>query len=273
MRLGIEAGSHTLKVAVEQGITGVPIYAQQLVDDGVRATLAPLQAQGLAVCQIGAFEYNPLSTDRAQQEQHKRMLERAIPLAAETGCPYIVICGGNYHPSGFGAGDERNFTAQALDDIAAELTPLVRLAEKYGVKLSIEAYLKTAIYAPERFLALYEKVGSEALCVNIDVTSLYTYWDLWDATEIVHNTCTTLAGHYGLCHIKEIGLSEGFHIHSGLVPLGMGRTDWSTVLRLTQAHLPADSWVILEHVETPEEADASLKVLREAALKAGVTLE
>lgn len=27
---------------------------------------------------------------------------------------YIVICGGNYHPSGFGAGDPRNLTDWAI---------------------------------------------------------------------------------------------------------------------------------------------------------------
>ena len=35
-----------------------------------------------------------------------------------TGCSYITICGGNYHPSGFGAGDARNFVPAALDEIA-----------------------------------------------------------------------------------------------------------------------------------------------------------
>jgi sugar phosphate isomerase/epimerase len=159
-----------------------------------------------------------------------------------------------------------------LDEIARELKPLLTLAEKYGVKLSIEPYLKTAIYAPERFLALREKVGSDALRINIDVTSFYDYWDMWDSRETDEQVCTRLAGHYGLGHIKGIALNEGFHIHIGLAPISAGNTDWSAVLRLMNPHLPADSWVILEHVATPEEARASLTLLREAATKAGVHL-
>lgn len=268
MRLGLEAGQHTLDLAVELGIQGVPIQAAQLVNDGVAATLRPLQERGLAVCQIGAFGYNPLNPDAAQQT----LLAQAIPLAAETGCPYIVIGPGNYNASAFGATDRRNFTKAALDEMAAALRPLLKLAEQHGAKLSIEAYLKGAICSVERFLALQEKAGSEALKVNIDVTSLYDFRDMVDPADLIQAVCTELAGHYGLGHVKEVALAEGFHIHAGLVPLGEGPTDWAEVLRRMAPHLPEDSWVLLEHVQSPQEARASVALLLDAAKEAGVTL-
>lgn len=273
MRLGIDVGKHTHDVAVEHGIKGVPISAQQLVDDGIDMTLAPLQERGLEVCQIGAFGFNPLSTDTDVQAKQVEILTKAIPLAKNTGCFYIVINGGNYHPSGFGAGDARNFTDESLDKVAVALKPLLESAEKHGAKLSIEAYLKTAVNSPESFLRLKEKVGgSDALCCNIDVTSLYNYEDLWNPAPKVEYICSALAGHYGLGHLKGVALREGFHIHVELVPITEDTTDWSQVLRLMSPHVPSDSWVILEHVATPEEAQASLEHLRDAADKAGVTL-
>jgi len=273
MRLGLEAGAQTLDIAAEHGIRGVPVSAEQLVTVGVGPVLAPLRERGLEVCQIGAFGYNPLSMDRGRQAREAATLERVIPLARETGCPYIVICGGNYHPSGFGAADPRNLQQQALDEVARALVPMAALAEKHSAKLAIEPYLKTVVSTPERFLALQEKVGSDALCVNIDVTSLYSgFWDLLDPRQTVEHICTTLAGHYGLGHVKEIALADGFHLHAGLAPLGHGATDWAQVLRLVEPHLPADSWLILEHVATPEEAHASLSHLRAAAAQVGVLL-
>jgi sugar phosphate isomerase/epimerase len=272
MRLGLEAGGHTLELAVKHGIKGVPIYSDQLVNDSVAKTLAPLEERGLEVCQIGAFGYNPLSTDEVEQGKQTKMLEHVIPLANDTGCPYIVICGGNCHPSGFGAADLRNFQPDALDKIARKLEPLVKRAEKYKVKLSIEAYLKTAINSPETFLELWQKIGSDALRVNVDVTSLYDVRDVWDSKNTVEHICNGFVGHYGLGHIKDVALAEGFHVHMGLGPLGSSNTDWSQVLRLMNPNMPDDSWLILEHVSTPEEADSSLKILREAATKAGVTL-
>jgi sugar phosphate isomerase/epimerase len=273
MRLGLEAGEHTLDVAVKHGIKGVPIYSDQLVNDGLEKTLAPLKERGLEVCQIGAFGYNPLSTDEAEQVRQTKMLEQLIPMAKDTGCSYITICGGNYHPSGFGAADARNFEKNAIDKIATKLSPLVSLAEKHGVNLTIEAYLKTAINSPETFLELHKKISSKFLRVNIDVTSLYDVRDSWDSSKTVEHVCTSLAGHYGLGHIKDVKLEEGFHIHMGLGPLGSSNTDWSQVLRLMNPHMPEDSWLILEHVSSAEEADSSIMLLRNAATKAGVLLK
>jgi sugar phosphate isomerase/epimerase len=273
MRLGLEAGKDTLDLAAELGIRGVPILADGLVKKGVKATLAPLRARGLEVCQIGAFGYNPLSSDTERQAAQAVLLEQVIPLAPETGCAYVTICGGNRHPSGFGAGDAYNYTDEALDEVAAALAPLLALAEQHGVKLTIEAYLKTAICSAERFLALQARVGSDSLRCNVDVSSLYDYWDLVDPRAKVEQTCTGLAGHYGLGHLKELALQEGIHIHAGLVPLGQGQTDWAQVLRLMAPHLPDDSWAILEHVLSPEEARASVAFLRATAAEVGVTLD
>jgi hypothetical protein len=106
----------------------------------------------------------------------------------------------------------------------------------------------------------------------VDVTSFYDYWDLWNSQDTVRQVCTKLAGLYGLVHIKEVALAEGFHIHAGLAPLGAGPTDWTAVLAQVAPHVPADSWVILEHVQTAEEARASVALLRDAAARAGATL-
>ena len=46
MRLGLEAGAHTLDLAVKHGIKGVPIYSDQLVNEGLEKTLAPLKERG-----------------------------------------------------------------------------------------------------------------------------------------------------------------------------------------------------------------------------------
>jgi sugar phosphate isomerase/epimerase len=269
MKLGLEAGSHTLAAAVNHGIQGVPIDASQLVHDGLAATLKPLQDRGLQVCQIAAFGVNPLAPDDAQTT----MLKRAIEMAADTGCAYIVINGGNYHPSGFLAGDARNFADVALGKIADTLEPLLTHAETHKVKLSLEPYLKGAIHSPQRFLDLQQMLNSDALRINIDVTSFYDYHAMWQPAPVVEDVCTKLASHYGLGHIKDVVLQEGFHIHVDLAPLGSSLTDWSQVLTLMAPNLPDDSWLILEHVSSPEEVTASLELLRTAASAAGVTLE
>ena len=90
--------------------------------------------------------------------------------------------------------------------------------------------------------------------------------------EALASLRAALAGHYGLAHIKEVALDEGFHIHAGLAPLGAGNTDWALMLGGIAPHMPEDSWVVLEHVATPEEGRNSLGILKTAAEKAGISL-
>lgn len=274
MRLGIEAGADTVAAAIELGIKGVPINAIDLVANGVEATLAPLKKNVLEVCQIGAFGYNPLTEDKAALAEQTSVLEKVIPLAAATGCPYIVICGGNYHPSGFGAWDPRNNSDAAMDEMVSQLEPLVRLAAQHGAKISIEPYLKTAINGPAPFWALRERMSKpEALVANLDVTSHYDYRDFVNPRPRCQEVCEGYAGAYGLGHIKDLALNDGFHLDMGLAPLGSSPTDWSEVLGLMIPNMPSDSWLILEHVSDITEARASVAKLRDFAQKAGVALQ
>ena len=54
--------------------------------------------------------------------------------------------------------------------------------------------------------------------------------------------------------------------------VGEGPTGWAEMLRLIAPHVPDDSWVIIEHVLSPEEARSSAALLRAVADEAGVTL-
>ena len=128
--------------------------------------------------------------------------------------------------------------------------------------------------SPETFLRLKQKAGnSDALRCNVDVTSLYDYHDLWEPDQKVADICNGLAGHYGLGHLKGVALKDGFHIHIELAPITEDPTNWAQVLELMAPHVPEDSWVILEHIATPEEARASLTYLRELSQQVGVSLE
>ena len=139
--------------------------------------------------------------------------------------------------------------------MAEALDPLLAMATDHGAKLSVEPYLKTAVSSPERFLALREAIAiPDALVCNVDVTSFYDFRDYAAPADRCRAVCEGLAGHYGLCHVKDIGLNDGFHLHMGLAPLGTSPTDWAEVLRLMAPHMPEDSWLILEHVSDAAEA-------------------
>jgi sugar phosphate isomerase/epimerase len=269
MKLGLELGAPTRDIASELGIRGVPVDGSELRNNSVKATLAMLAEKNLVPCQVGAFGFNALNVSEAERAN----LEATLPLAVEAGCPYVVINPASYHKNVFTMVDRRSWTEDALDEMARALDGPLKVAERCGAKISIEAINKACIHSPERFLKLKSKVGSDALRCNIDPTSLYGYWELIESKEFITQMCASLAGHYGIVHIKETTLKDGYHIHSEMVPVGEGNTDWAHFLTQIAPHVPADSWVMIEHCATPDEARNSVRLIREAAQSVGVALE
>jgi len=273
MKLGLVAGPDSVELAPELGATGVPLNVNVVANQGGSAAVEPIKAAGLEVCQIAAFGFNALSSDTEKQAQQRQMLEKAIPEAPATGCNVLVVNGGNYDPSGFMNGHAGNFTDDAIDAAARGLESIVKLAEQHGVIIAVEPMVHAVVCTPERFLMLKEKVGSDALTVNLDICNFLTYADMWRATEATKRICETLAGQYALVHCKDLTVTTGVHIHIDEAPLGTGVMDWETALCYIAQDLPGDGYFIYEHVKTPDDARAGVKLLRELAEKTGVRFE
>ncbi len=277
MRLAIEAGEATHKLAAELGIRGVPVGAEEVVDKGGAIVRDQLEEKGLVPCQIGAFGLNPIRP----QASAVSLVEQAIEQTGPCGCTVVVVPGGSYHQSVFGGWDRRNFTDEAMDTATSTLAPLVARAADHGAILSIEPYIKSVVHSVASFLTLKERIGShseigpdraDALRINVDVTSFYDLRALIDPAPLLHELVPQFAGHAGVVHVKEIGLEEGFHIHAGLKPITDGPTDWELVLKLLKAVVPENCWLLLEHVQNEEEGRSSVAHLRTIAENAGVTL-
>lgn len=263
MRIGIDAGASSIECAQKNGVAGVPVSSRALLEESTPSLLGPIRDAGLSVCQINAMGYNPLHPDPDNRAASREAVLNALERSSELGCPWISINGGNYHPSGFLHGDKRNYSAVALEEIAGELEPLLKTAERAGAYLTIEPYIKGAISSAERFLTLQSLLGTarERLRINLDVTSFYDLQALIDPDPVCDALCRDLADSIGLIHIKEIALSESFHIHADLVPVTEGPTDWERVLRRSVPSAPVDSWIVIEHVQSEDEAKASVEYI------------
>lgn len=260
MRIGIDAGASSIEFAQAYGAAGVPVSSRALKENSVHSVLKPIKDTGLEVCQINAMGYNPLHPDDNVRLSSCETVLNAFEVSGDVGCPWVSINAGNHHPTGFLDGDKRNFGDAALESIAREIEPLLRAAEKADAYLSLEPYIKGAVFSSDRFLSLRRILGDGAkrLRINLDVTSFYDLHALINPDPLCDKLCDDLKDYIGLIHVKEIRLSESFHIHADLAPITEGPTDWERVLRRL-IHSPAvDSWLIIEHVQSGEEAQRSI---------------
>ena len=258
------------EVAQRIGAHGLPLWVNALVPHGPEAATGPIREAGMKVCQIGAFGYNPLSPNREEQAMQAAWLREAIPLVGQVGCPHLVINSGNYDEAGFLRGHPDNFTERALDEVATALEPVLALAEEHGARIVIEPMVHCVVSTPERYVALKQRVRSEALRINLDLCNFFTLGDMWQPTETVERLCGALSGHYDLVHCKDLAVTQDVHIHIDETPLGTGAVDWATAMRHIARDLPADGWFIYEHVKCADDARAGAKLLRDMAQKTGI---
>lgn len=274
MKLGIDAGGASLEYAAEHGAAGVTVSSKEIFNKGLDAVIDPILAAGCEICQINAMGYNPLYPDKEQLKEQRDVVLKVIELTESLECPYISINAGNYHSSGFLHGDKKNRTAAALADIAEEIKPVLNHAGKRGKKICLEPYVKGAVYSAESYLTLRDLLGSDskALRINLDVASLYDLDALMNPEFFCVSLCRKLQGHAGLVHLKDIKLEEKFHIHADLTPLGKGVTNWKQVIENVVPWLDEESWLVIEHVQSSEEAGSSIKLIRDLCAEAGFRL-
>ncbi len=276
MKLGLQFnGGEAERLIERHGVTTVPAGLPQVLAQKPEDLKRSFESKGLSICYFAFFGFNPVHPDTEKVASARAQLEQAMPLVGDAGCSDIVINGGNYTPgaNGFGAAHPDNFSPGALDDVARQLAPLLELAERHSVFLSIEPYIHCVVNSPERFLSLKEKTGSDHLTICLDVCNFYHYADLWQPTQHADRVCSALAGHYRFVHVKDMKFTPGFHLHIDETTLDQGVTDWAAVLRHVQRDLPPTGAVVLEHMKTAQEVDISMAELKAAATQAGMAFD
>ena len=261
MKLGLVCGPDSVRIAQKLKVDGVSFNATDLVAEGGPEKLEALRAVQLEPCQIAAYNFNPLHPDAAERKVQEQLLAAAIPLVKSTGCPDLVINGGNRHPSGFAGSHRDNFTEGVLDEIATYLEPWISQCEAAGVNLTIEPHVQCAINTPERFLQLKSRLCSKRLMVTLDLCNFLAFSELWDPTSRLLRICEQLRGHYESVHLKNLGAQPGTHIHVNEVPFLEGHVDWAPVLNAI-THVNPGAYMILEKVKTESEAEIGIAAIR-----------
>jgi len=270
IRFAVDAGSDTVALAIETGCKGVPGDVGSLLASGVDKVVEPLREKGLELCELMCFGLNLLHPEAALRQRGVDELCKALPLAKQVGCPYVVTTAGNYNSNIFGLGDPENFTDSALKEAAAGLEEPLRIAEAHGVSICIKPFIKTAVYSAESFLRLKEICGSENLKVSLDVAGVYDVADIWNPVPKTTHVCRALREHIGILHLKEIGMVPGYYVQLELLAHGSGATPWDVVLRECADHVPEDSWVIIEHIESLEDGRAAVPLITRIAQDLGI---
>ena len=221
----------------------------------------------LEVVQVGAWALNPLRPT----PETEQIARNAIAAATDLGAPCIVLGGGTKNPNHSFCGHPDNFTDEAIAEAVTTLIPLAREAERAGVLVTLEIHFATVLCDWDACRKLIEEVDSTAVKINLDAANMIRFDHYWNSTEYLREGIESLAGMIETCHAKDVIMHDALHLHMDECPAGEGCLDYADIIRLVDAHLRPDTYMIVEH--TPlDKLPAAMTYIRDSAAKAGVAI-
>ena len=226
-----------------------------------------LAASDLEVVQVGGWALNPLRPTAETED----IARDAIAAAADIGAPCIVLGGGTKNPNHSFCGHPDNFSDPAIAEAAAALKPLAREAEAADVLVTLEIHFATVLCDWDACRKLIENIDSPAVKLNLDAANMITYYDYWTSSDYIRIGVESLAGMIETCHAKDVIMRDALHLHIDECPAGQGCLDYAEIIRLVDAHLRPETYMVVEH--TPlDMLPAAMTYIRDSAAKAGVAI-
>jgi sugar phosphate isomerase/epimerase len=221
---------------------------------------------GIEICQFGAFAFNPLlPTPEAEQQVHAQ-----IELAAALGSKSIVFSGGSYNPVHLYCAHPDNYTEQAIAQSADTLRPLVEKASAAGMVVSLEIHFATVLTTWAACKRMVEVMGVPVK-LNLDAANMVRFEHYWNTVPFLREGFDIIGEHIATVHAKDIVIRDQLHLHLDECPAGEGCLDYGELLRLVDARLDPQTYVIVEH--TPlEKLPAAFAHVRAAAAQNHVSI-
>jgi sugar phosphate isomerase/epimerase len=256
-----------IPVAKEHGFQGLHLTGSQIINndrDKVRDLLA---RNGLEVAQVGAWFFNPLNPNPKMKDDSLA----SIRVAGELGVKTVVAPSGSANPDHPFCAHPDNYTEKGMAQAAEHLRDFAKAAEDAGVIVAIEPHFGNVFCSPEVCAEMLERIGSEAIGIQLDVANMVRFEDIFDTTDLIERTFASLKGRIPSAHAKDIKMDNDLHLHLVECPAHEGCLKYDLLLERLGAELGDDHYMILEHTPLEKLADA-VAYMRDCAKKAGVVL-
>ena len=218
--------------------------------------------------EVGAWS-NPLSPNEEEAKKSIAFMTERLALAEEMGAKTCVnVVGSGTTINWFGP-HASNYTKEFFDHAVDVVRSIIDAVQPQKTKLSFEIMPYTFLDGPEEYLRFLHAVDRKAAGVHFDpcncVNSPRRYYQL---TAFLNQCFDLLGDQIVSIHLKDIELlTRRITVVFEEVPIGTGGMDYLTLLRRI-SRLPADTPVILEHLNSEEEYDAAAAALRRYATEA-----
>jgi sugar phosphate isomerase/epimerase len=225
---------------------------------------------GIVIAEVGAWS-NPLSPDDGVREAALRLCQEQLALADRIGARCCVNIVGSRGESWDGPCAD-DLEPATFDLIVESVRAIVDAVKPTRTYYTLETMPWMYPDSADSYLALIAAIGRPQFAVHLDVANLVNCPERFFHSGALIRDCFEKLGPYvRSCHAKDITMEGHFMVHLSEVRPGLGRIDYRAFLG-ELARLPADTPMMLEHLQTAEDYAQAAAYVRDVAGQMGITL-
>jgi sugar phosphate isomerase/epimerase len=229
----------------------------------VRAYAEAAARADIVIAEVGAWS-NPLSADEGERQKALEHCKRQLALADEIGARCCVNIAGargalwdGPHPL--------NLTRETFEMVVALVREIIDAIQPRRAFYTLETMPWMYPDSPDSYLELFNAIDREQFGVHLDPVNLVcSPQRYFNNGAFLHECFTKLGPYIKSVHAKDIQLSDRLTTHLAEVRPGQGYLDYRTLLS-EMAKLPADTPIMLEHLEKEEEYCLAAEYVRSIA--------
>ena len=241
-----------------------------VVTETMRAFVAAAQGADIVIAEVGAWS-NPISPDETVRQDAIAHCQRQLALADEVGGLCCVNIAGSRGERWDGPHAD-NLTAGTFDLIVETVRTIIDAVKPKRSFYTLETMPWAFPDSVASYVALIKAIDRPQFGVHLDPVNLISSPQrFFDNAALIQACFDQLGPHIKSCHAKDIQLSDRLTVHLDEVRPGLGNLDYRVLLR-EMDRLPADTPLMLEHLEREEDYRLSAAYIRQVADDVGVSL-
>lgn len=236
----------------------------------IAAYAAAAREADIVIAEVGAWS-NPLSPNAEERSQALDHCMRQLALADEIGAACCVNIAGSLGPVWDGPHPD-NLNSATFDMIVTTVRDIIDAVGPRRTYYTLEPMPWIFPDSPDSYLDLLRAVSRERFAVHLDpINMISSPQRFFQNAAFLRECFEKLGPHIKSVHAKDMILTDRLTTHLDEVRPGLGAIDYRAFL-LEMTRLPADTPIMLEHLEKEEEYRESAAYVRSVAAEMGINL-
>jgi len=240
-------------------------------DETVRAYREAADAADIAIAEVGAWGYNPLSTDAETRREAVAACKRHLRLADDIGARCCVNIAGSRGDLWDGPHPD-NFSPETVDLVVETVQEIIDDVDPDTASYSLEPMPWVVPDGPGSYRRLVDRIDRDAFSVHFDPVNMIASPRRYaDTAGFVREFVDELGDRIECVHCKDIALRDDLTVHLDEVIPGEGALDYHALITALDG-LDRDIPLLVEHLDTAAEYERAADHVRSVADGAGVDL-